>query len=60
MPFRKPLHMSQKSSTKCSIVGPQIYGWPVNLRVYPQKKLDLRVARKSTTSPLPDYKQTAF
>ena len=29
--------------------------WPVNLRVYPPKKLDLRVARKSTTSPLPDY-----
>ena len=26
---------------------------PVNLRVYPQKKLDLRAARKSTTSPLP-------
>ena len=33
--------------------GPEIYVWPVNLRVYPPKKLDLRVARKSTTSPLP-------
>ena len=29
--------------------------WAVNLRVYPPKKLDLRVAGKSTTSPLPDY-----
>ena len=29
--------------------------WPVNLRVFPPKKLDLRVARKSTTSPLPGY-----
>ena len=28
--------------------------WPVNLRVYPLKTLDLRVARKSTTSPLPE------
>ena len=28
--------------------------WSVNLRVYPQEKLDLRAARKSITSPLPD------
>ena len=37
-----------------------LHYWPVNLRVarkftgvYPPKKLDLRVARKSTISPLP-------
>ena len=54
MPFIKSLDISQKSSTKCSIIGPSIYVWPVNLRVYSPKKLDLHVARKSTTSPLPD------
>ena len=53
MPFIKSLDISQKSSTQCSIIGPLIYVWPVNLRVYPLKTLDLRVARKSTTSPLP-------
>ena len=37
-----------------------LHYWPVNLRVarkftgLPHKKLDLRVARKSMTSPLPD------
>ena len=54
--FYKATHINQNSSTKCSIIGPWIYVWPVNLRVYPQKKLDLRVARKSTTSPLPGYR----
>ena len=37
MPFLKPLHISQNSSTKCSIIGLKIYVWSVNLRVYPQK-----------------------
>ena len=34
--------------------------WPVNLRVYPPKKLDLRVARKSTTSPIPANSRQIF
>ena len=51
MPFIKPLQISQNSSTKMAR----------NLRVarkftgLPQKKLDIRVARKSTNSPPPDY-----
>ena len=53
MSFMKPLDISRNTSTKFSIIGPWIYVWPVNLRVYPQKKLDLRAARKSTTSPYP-------
>ena len=53
MTFMKPLDISTNTSTKCSIIGPRIYVWPIDLRVYPQKKLDLRAARKSTTSPLP-------
>ena len=49
MPFIKSLDISQKSSN-----------FFLNLRVYPPKKLDLRVARKSTTSPLPDEHTTKF
>ena len=42
------------------ILNKMLHYWPVNLRVarkftgLPPKKLDLRVARKSTTSLLPD------
>ena len=30
MAFMKPLDISQNTSTKCSIIGPSIYVWPVN------------------------------
>ena len=32
-----------------------LYVWPVNLRVYPPKKLDLRVARKQVNPRPPLY-----
>ena len=44
------LSLSQNYWAKCSIIGPAIYVWPVNFRVY-SKKLYLHAARESRNSP---------
>ena len=50
---RKFSSIIQNSWAKCSIAGPAIYVWSVNLQVYSTKKLLLCAAHKSRTSPLP-------
>ena len=52
---RKFSSIIQNSRANCSIAGPAVYVWPVNLQVYSTKKPLLRAARKSRTSPLPTW-----